>query len=434
MKLLIKNGRVVDPESQTDDQLDVLIDNGRIVNINKNIKAKAQKSIDATGLVVAPGFIDMHVHLREPGQENKETIHTGTRAAAKGGFASIACMPNTSPVNDNLSVTDYIVSEAQKSAVVNVFPIAAVTKGLKGEELTDMADLTKAGSIAFSDDGQPVFNSEIMRCALENSKLLNTLIIDHCEDKKLSRDGVMHEGQYSLLLGLKGIPSSAEEIMVSRNILLSEQAEVPIHIAHLSVKGAAALIRNAKKRKVKVTSEVSPHHLLLDDASLKNYDTNLKMNPPLRSRSDVKAMVKAMRDGIIDVIATDHAPHTPDDKAVEFDRAPFGVIGMETAVSLILDRFIYTQKITLSRFIEMISLNPARILGLNSKGRIAPGTDGDLTLLDLNKETVVDINTFESKSRNCPFDGWKLRGCPVKTIVNGKVVYPFDDKIAKEYS
>jgi dihydroorotase len=427
VKLLIKNGRVVDPESQTDDQLDVLIDNGRIADINKNIKTEAQRSIDATGLVVAPGFIDMHVHLREPGQENKETIRTGARAAAKGGFASIACMPNTAPINDNLGVTDYIVSEAQRSAVVNVFPIAAVTKGLKGEQLTDMADLTKAGAIAFSDDGQPVYNSEVMRRALEYSKLVDALIIDHCEDKELSRDGVMHEGRYSDLLGLKGIPSSSEEIMVSRNILLSEQTDVPIHIAHLSVKGAAALIRNAKKKKVKVSAEVTPHHLLLEDASLKNYDTNLKMNPPLRSRSDVKAMVKAMKDGTIDVIATDHAPHTPDEKTVEFDRAPFGVIGMETAVSLILDRFIHTQKITLSRFIEMISLNPARILGLDSKGRIAPGMDGDLTLLDLNKDTVVDVNTFESKSRNCPFDGWKLRGCPVKTIVRGNIVYPFDE-------
>jgi dihydroorotase len=427
VKLLIKNGRVVDPDSQTDDVLDVLIDKGRIVDVDRTIKTKAQRSIDAANLVVAPGFIDMHVHLREPGQENKETIKSGARAAAKGGFTSIACMPNTSPVNDNMSVTSYIVSEAKKSAVVNVFPIAAVTKGQRGEDLTDMADLAKAGAIAFSDDGQPVYNSEVMRRALEYTKLVNTLIIDHCEDKDLSRDGVMHEGRYSYRFGLKGIPSSSEEIMVSRNILLSEQTDSPVHIAHLSVKGAAVLIRNAKKRKVKVTSEVTPHHLLLEDASLKDYDTNLKMNPPLRSRSDVRAMVKALKDGTIDVIATDHAPHTPDEKAVEFDRAPFGVIGMETAVPLILDRFVHTQIITLSRFIAMISLNPARILGLQNKGRIAPGMDGDLTLLDLNRITVVDVNSFESKSRNCPFDGWKLRGCPVKTIVKGNIVYPFDE-------
>ena len=418
---------MVDPDSQTDDVLDVLIDNGRIVDIDKTIKTKVQRSIDAADLVVAPGFIDMHVHLREPGQENKETIKSGARAAAKGGFTSIACMPNTSPVNDNSSVTTYIVSEAKKNALVNVFPIAAVTKGLDGEELTDMADLTKAGAIAFSDDGQPVYSSEVMRRALEYTKLVKTLIIDHCEDKDLSRDGVMHEGPYSYRFGLKGIPSSSEEIMVSRNILLSEQTGSPVHIAHLSVKGAAALIRNAKKRKIKITCEVTPHHLLLEDASLKDYDTNLKMNPPLRSRSDVKAMVKALKDGTIDVIATDHAPHTPDEKAVEFDRAPFGVIGMETAVPLILDRFVQTQIITLSRFIAMISLNPARILGLRNKGRIAPGMDGDLTLLDLNRVTIVDVNTFESKSRNCPFDGWELRGCPVKTIVKGNIVYAFDE-------
>ncbi len=426
MKLLIRNGRVVDPESHTDDVLDVLIDNERIVDIDKTIKTKTQRSIDAAGLVVAPGFIDMHVHLREPGQENKETIKSGARAAAKGGFTSIACMPNTSPVNDNSSVTSYIVSEAKKNALVNVYPIAAVTKGLDGEELTDMADLTKAGAIAFSDDGQPVSNSEVMRRALEYTKLVKTLIIDHCEDQDLSRDGVMHEGQYSYRFGLKGIPSSSEEIMVSRNILLSEQTGSPVHIAHLSVKGAATLIRNAKKRNIKVTCEVTPHHLLLEDASLKDYNTNLKMNPPLRSRSDVKAMVKALKDGTIDVIATDHAPHTPDEKAVEFDRAPFGVIGMETAVPLILDRFVHTQIITLSRFIAMISLNPARILGLRNKGRIAPGMDGDLTLLDLNRITIIDVDSFESKSRNCPFDGWELRGCPVTTIVKGNIVYAFD--------
>jgi dihydroorotase len=426
MKLLIKNGRVVDPESQTDDQLDVLIDNGKISEISKNIDMNVQRSLDATGLVVAPGFIDMHVHLREPGQENKETIQTGARAAAKGGFTSVACMPNTSPVNDSLSVTDYILTESQKNAVVNVFPIAAVTKGLKGEELTNIKGLTKAGAVAFSDDGQPVFNNDIMRQALEYSKLFNTVIIDHCEDKELSGDGVMHEGEYSDLYGLKGIPSSAEEIMVSRNITLSDSTGVPVHIAHLSVEGAATLIRDAKKKKINVTAEVTPHHLLLEDVSLKSHDTNLKMNPPLRSRSDVKAMIQAMRDGIIDVIATDHAPHSPDDKAVDFVRAPFGVIGMEPAVSLILDRFVHPQAITLSRFIEMISLNPARILGLYGKGRIAPGMDGDLTLLDLNKLTVVDVKNFESKSRNCPFNGWELKGCPVYTIVHGNIVYPFN--------
>jgi dihydroorotase len=425
VKTLIKSGRVVDPASRTDENLDILVDNGVIVDIKKEIKTSFQKSIDATGLVIAPGFIDMHVHLREPGQENKETILTGVRAAAKGGFTSVACMPNTSPVNDNLSVTDFIVSEARKIAMVNVFPIAAVTKGLEGTELTDMADLKRAGAIAFSDDGQPVHNSEVMRRALEYSTLLDTLIINHCEDKELSRDGVMHEGYYSTLLGLKGIPASSEEIMVSRDILLAEKTGAKVHIAHLSVKGAATLIRNAKRKKIKVTAEVTPHHLLLDDSSLKTYDTNCKMKPPLRSRTDVKAMVKAMRDGVIDVIATDHAPHTPYEKDVEFEQAPFGIIGLESAVSLILDRFVHNQTITLTQFIEMISTNPARILGLKNKGRIAIGADADLTLLDLNRDAVVDVHSFESKSRNCPFHGWKLKGCPAKTIVNGNVVYAF---------
>lgn len=425
MKTLIKYGRIIDPASRTDAKLDILVDNGMIVEIKKNIKTRAQKTIDATGLVIAPGFIDMHVHLREPGQENKETIRTGARAAAKGGFTSIACMPNTSPVNDNQSVTDYIVSEARKSAMINVFPIASVTKGLKGEELTDMADLQQAGAIAFSDDGQPVFDSEVMRRALEYVKVLNTLIIDHCEDLKLSQDGVMNEGHYSTLLGLKGIPASAEEILVSRDIILAEKAGAPVHIAHLSVKGAADLVRNAKRKKIRVTAEVTPHHLLLDDSSLRAYDTNFKMKPPLRSRADMKAMVKAMREGIIDVIATDHAPHTPDEKAVEFDQAPFGIIGLETAVSLILDRLVHTKTITLFRFIEMISTNPARILGLKNKGTITIGSDADLTLLDLHKDVVVDVDTFESKSRNCPFQGWKLKGCPVLAMVNGRVAYPF---------
>jgi len=425
VKTLIKNGRVVDPASRTEEKLDILVDNGVIVDIKKEIKTRSQESIDATGLVIAPGFIDMHVHLREPGQENKETILTGARAAAKGGFTSIACMPNTAPVNDNLSVTDFIISEARKIAMVNVFPIAAVTKGLGGAELTDMADLKRAGAIAFSDDGQPVHNSEVMRRALEYSTLLDTLIINHCEDKELSRDGVMHEGYYSTLLGLKGIPASSEEVMVSRDILLAEKTAAHVHIAHLSVKRAATLIRNAKRKKIKVTAEVTPHHLLLDDSYLKSYDTNFKMKPPLRSRTDVKAMVKAMRDGVIDVIATDHAPHTPDEKDVEFDQAPFGIIGLESAVSLILDRFVHTKTITLTHFIEMISTNPARILGLNNKGRIAIGADADLTLLDLNRDVVVDVDSFESKSRNCPFHGWKLRGYPVKTIVSGNVVYPF---------
>ncbi len=420
---MIKNGRVVDPASRTDKKLDVLIDKGKIIDIKPKISSGGTKNIDASGLVVAPGFIDMHVHLREPGQEDKETIATGARAAARGGFTTIACMPNTNPVNDNRGVTEYILSEAKKNAIVNIFPIASITKEEKGEELTDMADLIDAGAVAFSDDGMPVQNSQVMRRVLEYSKILNTVIIDHCEDKNLSADGVMHEGYYSYLYGLKGIPSSSEETVVSRDIILAQKADAAIHIAHLSVKGAVALVKEAKKKKVKVTAEVTPHHLFLTDSLIESYDTNLKMNPPLRSKEDARALQQAVKDGTIDVFATDHAPHTVDEKDVEFDIAPFGINGLETAVPLLLDKLVNKKFITISRFIEMISTNPALILRLENKGKICPGADADLTLLDLNKKIIVEVNFFKSKSRNNPFNGWELKGAPEMTIVGGKIVY-----------
>ncbi|UCE21850.1 MAG: dihydroorotase [Candidatus Aminicenantes bacterium] len=423
MKLLIKNGRVVDPASRTDKKLDVLIDKGKIIDIKPKISAGGAKSIDASGMIVAPGFIDMHVHLREPGQEDKETIATGARAAARGGFTSIACMPNTYPVNDNRGVTEYILSEAKKNAIVNIFPIASITKEEKGEELTDMADLIDAGAVAFSDDGMPVQNSQVMRRALEYSKILNTVIIDHCEDKNLSTDGVMHEGYYSYLYGLKGIPVSSEETIVSRDIILAQKADAAIHIAHLSVKGAVALVKEAKKKKVKVTAEVTPHHLFLTDSLIESYDTNLKMNPPLRSKEDARALQQAVKDGTIDVFATDHAPHTVDEKDVEFDIAPFGINGLETAVPLLLDKLVNKKIILISRFVEMISTNPALILRLENKGKICPGADADLTLLNLNKKIIVDVNSFKSKSRNNPFNGWELKGAPEMTIVGGKIAY-----------
>jgi len=425
VKLLIKNGRVIDPASGIDDTLDILIERGKIVDIKTKIDGDGPKIIDASRLVVAPGFIDIHTHLREPGQEDKETIHTGSLAAAKGGFTSIACMPNTTPVNDNRGIIEYILSEAKKSAVVNIFPIGAVTKGQKGEELTDMADMVDAGAVAFSDDGLPIMNNYLMRRTLEYSKLLNILIIDHCEDTNLSSGGVMHEGYYSYLLGLTGIPSFSEEIMVSRDIILAEKTDARIHIAHLSVKGAAELVREAKKKKLKVTAEVTPHHLFLTDASLENFDTNLKVNPPLRTKDDVKALIEAVKNGVVDVFATDHAPHTPDDKEVELDQAPFGINGLETAVSLFLDKLVHKNIISLQKFIEMISTNPALILGFENKGRIYIGADADLTILNLHKEIIVDVNRFKSKSRNNPFHGWKLKGAPEMTIVGGKIVYPF---------
>jgi len=423
VRLLIKNGRVIDPSSKTDDTLDLLIEKGKIVDIKAKIETKGAKVIDASNLVVTPGFIDMHTHLREPGQEDKETIATGALAAAKGGFTSIACMPNTDPVNDNRGVTEYILSEAKKNALVNIFPIASITKDQAGKELIDMADLADAGAIAFSDDGFPVEDSQVMRRALEYSRILNTPIIDHCEDKKLSNEGVMHEGYYSYFFGLKGIPASSEETMVARDIILAKKADVPIHIAHLSVKGAVNIIKEAKKKNVKVTTEVTPHHLFLTDSHLENYDTNLKVNPPLRSKEDAQALIKAVKEGVVDVFATDHAPHTLDEKDVEFDKAPFGINGLETAVSLFLDKLVTKNVISLQKFIGMISTAPALILGLENKGKICVGADADITILNLHKEIVVDVNTFKSKSKNNPFQGWKLRGIPAMTIVGGKIVY-----------
>jgi len=425
VRLLIKNGRVIDPASRTDETLDILIDKGKIVDLKAKIETEGPKTIDASRLVVAPGFIDMHAHLREPGQEYKETIHTASLAAAKGGFTSLCAMPNTDPVNDNRGVTEYILSEAKKSAVVNIFPIASVSRGLRGEELTDMADLISAGAIAFSDDGRPIQNSQLMRRALEYSKFLNALIIDHCEDRNLSEEGVMHEGHYSYLLGLRGIPASSEEIIVARDIILAEKADARIHIAHLSVEGAIHSVREAKKKKIKITAEATPHHLVLTDSYLESYDTNFKVNPPLRSKEDVQALIEAVKGGFVDVLASDHAPHTPEEKEVEFDKAPFGIAGLETAVSLILDRLVNKNIISLQKFIGMISTTPALILGLQNKGKICVGADADLTILNLHKEIVVDVNTFKSKSRNNPFHNWKLKGAPVMTIVGGKIVYPF---------
>jgi dihydroorotase len=423
VSLLIKNGRVIDPSSRTDETLDILIENGKIKAISPRIDLKEAEIIDASRLVVAPGFIDMHVHLREPGEEHKEDIATGSLAAARGGFTSICCMPNTRPPNDNSGITEYIIAEARKRAVVNIYPVAAITRGLAGEELTDMADLSQAGAIAFSDDGQPVANSLVMRRALEYSLLLDKLIIDHCEDKNLSMGGVMHEGEISLRLGLSGMPAAAEEIMIARDIILAQLTRARLHVAHLSTKGGIELVRLAKKKGIPVTAEVTPHHLILSDENLVNYNPNFKVNPPLRSAEHRQALLEGLKDGTIDVIATDHAPHTPEEKDVEFDLAPFGLIGLETAVSLMLDRFVHKNIISLERLIDLMSCRPAQLLGLKNKGRIAPGADADLTILNLRQEVVIDVERFASKSRNCPFHGWKLKGAVAFTIVGGKIVY-----------
>ena len=426
MELLIRNGRVVDPATKTDETLDILIRDGRITGVGPRIEVRAREVIDAARLVVVPGLIDMHVHLREPGGEAKETIATGSRAAAKGGFTTVCAMPNTNPVNDNIRVTERILAGAARTSLVNVLPVADISKGSRGKELVDMAGLCAAGAVAFSDDGRPVAGSRFMNRALEAAKALGALVIDHCEDRDLSGDGVMHEGAVSRRLRVRGIPASAEEVMVARDLILARELGTRIHIAHLSTAGGLLALRAAKDQGVAATAEVTPHHLLLTDAALEGRDPDFKMNPPLRSPEHVEALAGAVKSGLVDVIATDHAPHTVGEKSRGLEKAPFGIVGLETAVALLLDRLVHKKVIPLGRFVELLSSNPARILGLRDKGRIAVGADADLTILNLAKAGTIDKNAFESKGRNTPFDGWKLKGRAVMTIVAGRVVYPFD--------
>jgi dihydroorotase len=422
---LVRGGRVVDPASGLDGLFDILVRDGKIAAVGARPGAAADRTIDVAGRVVVPGLIDMHVHLREPGYEAKETIATGTRAAARGGFTTVCAMPNTDPVNDSPAVTGRILAEARRSAVVNVLPIAAVTRGSRGEELVDMAGLAAAGAVAFSDDGLPVMTGRLMRLALVRAEAAGGLVIDHCEDRSLSAGGVMHEGPVSARLGLAGIPSASEDVAVARDVVLAESLAARVHIAHLSTAAGVRIVAEARSRGVRVSAEVTPHHLLLTDEALGTRDANFKMNPPLRGASDAAALVGGLKAGVIDVIATDHAPHTAGEKGREFAMAPFGVVGLETAVPLVLDRFVGRNVLSLGRFVELLSANPARLLGLAGKGRISAGADADLTVLDLDAETTVDKDRFESKGRNTPFDGWKLRGAVAMTIVGGRVVYPF---------
>jgi dihydroorotase len=421
-KLLLKNGRVIDPSRNLDETLDILIDDeGKIARIGANLKSAGTETLDLSRLVVAPGFIDMHVHLREPGKEEAETIQTGTRAAIAGGFTAVACMPNTNPVNDNAGITEFILQKARKEAAIPVYPIAAISKKQAGEELTEMGELKEAGAVAVSDDGKPVANSRLMRYALEYAKMFNLPVIDHCEDPNLFKGGVMHEGFYSTKLGLRGIPSAAEEIMVSRNVLLSGLTEARVHLAHLSTAGSMELVRRAKEQRLQVTAEVTPHHFTLTDEAVCSYDTNTKMNPPLRTAEDVEAVLAAIEDGTVDVIASDHAPHHSDTKMVEYDIASFGIVGLETSVSLGLDRLVNTNRISLGRFVELYSLNPGRILGI--RRGVKEGSPATLTVFHPSKKITVQPSKFQSKSRNTPFDGWSLRGAPMATISYGELVW-----------
>jgi dihydroorotase len=422
-KLLIKNGRVIDPASQHDAVADILIKDGYIVRIGQNLHAIAATLFDASGLIVAPGFIDMHVHLREPGFEHAETIESGSRAAVAGGFSSIAAMPNTLPVNDDATVTRYILERAQRSAVANVFAIGAITKNSAGEELAAIGSMKNAGAVGISDDGRPVMNSRVMRWAMEFARAFDLPVIDHCEDLNLSAGGDMHEGFESVRLGLRGIPSVSEDVMVARDLLLVELTGARYHVAHVSSRRSLEMVAQAKARGLPVTCEVTPHHFSLTDADLVPYDSNYKMRPPLRSAADAQALVDGIAAGAVDAIATDHAPHPGSEKMQEFEKCPFGIIGLETALALALEKLVHTGKVSLLRMIELFTLGPARILGLNNRGRLSPGAAADVTIFDTELVWSYDVNRSSSKSRNSPFDGKTFRGGPVATVVNGVIVW-----------
>lgn len=420
MRILIKNGRVIDPFQDIDNSQEILIEGDKIKGLYPKGKGpKPDKIIDASGCIVVPGLVDMHTHLRDPGFEYKETIKTGTLAALKGGFTSVCCMPNTNPANDTVAVTEYIIEKASREGFCSVYPIGAITKGQKGEALTELETLKKAGCIAFSDDGKPIMNSLIMRRALEYSKIFGVPIISHCEDLKLSEGGVMNEGFVSTILGLNGIPKAAEDTMVARDLSLCELTRGRLHIAHVSTEGSVKLIREAKGRGLNVTSETCPHYFCLTDESLKSYNTNFKVNPPLRTEKDINAIKQGLKDGTIDVIATDHAPHHFDDKAKEFDAAAFGISGLETAFALGL-QLVKQGILDLKQLISKMSLTPSKIMGIH-KGTLAIGADADITIINPGKKFIVDASAFLSKGKNTPFDGWHLEGIIEKTIFMGKV-------------
>ncbi|HET9492404.1 MAG TPA: dihydroorotase [Methylomirabilota bacterium] len=424
MSLLIRNARVIDPANALDTVADVFIDGGVIKQVGARlVVAEGAEVIEAAGKVVCPGFIDIHAHLREPGYEYKETVATGTRAAAAGGFTAVCCMANTDPVNDNGSITEYILERARAEGAVHVYPIGAVTRGLRGEELAELAELADAGCVAFSDDGHCVMNAALYRRAMEYTLPFGAPVISHAEDTALSRGGAMNEGVVSTELGLPGAPAAAEEVMVARDIALAELTGAHVHIAHVSTAGAGRLVRDAKARGVRVTAEVTPHHLVLTEEAVRSFDPNTKMNPPLRSKRDTESLLEALVDGTIDCIATDHAPHALSEKEGEYDRAAFGVVGLETAVAVLLDRLVRPGLLPLPTLVARLSRDPARLLNLPG-GTLSPGARADITILDLERELTVEPSRFQSRSRNTPFTGWRLRGGPWMTIVSGTRVAP----------
>jgi len=422
MSILIKKGRVVNPTTKTDEILDILIEGERIKKIGANINFSAAQLIDASGKVVAPGFIDMHTHLREPGREDEETIQTGTYAAARGGFTTICCMPNTNPAIDEPSLVEFVLKEAQRRGIVEVLPIATISKNREGKDLSQMGRLKEAGAVAFSDDGDWVVSSHLMRRALEYVKMLNVPIISHCEDKSLNQDGVMNEGYFSTILGLKGMPAEGEEIAVFRDLLLAKMTGSYVHIAHVSTANSVRLIKEAKKAGIRVTAEVTPHHFTLTDEEVTSFNTNTKMNPPLRSKKDVEALKQGLKNNIIDVIATDHAPHTFEEKEKEYNFAPFGAIGLETALGLVIKELVKKNVISLMEAVAKLTINPACVLGID-RGEIKEGKKANLTIFDLEKIWEVKEEEFLSKSTNSPFLGWHLPARIEYTIVGGRVVY-----------
>ena len=425
MKLLISNGHLIDPAAPENTGMNVLIENGRVSAWVRpgDAQPEVDEIFDANGMLVAPGFIDMHVHLREPGQEHKETIATGCAAAVVGGFTSVCPMPNTTPVNDNAAITRYMIEQGERAGFSNVLPIGAITKSSDGSELAEMGEMKAAGAVAVSDDGRPVPNAGIMRRAMQYAKDFDLPVIDHCEDKSLSVGGVMHEGRVSLLLGLKGLPALAEEIDVVRDLLLAKETGAHIHIAHISTKGTIEAVRRAKNEGINVTCEVAPHHFTLTDRSVEGYDTNTKMAPPLRSEQHLEAVIEGIKDGTIDAIASDHAPHHADEKALEYDRAPFGIIGLETSIGLALSELVHKGVIGLERLVELCSANPAKILRLSDRGTLKAGSIADVTILDPDREWTYINSESRSKSRNSPFDGRKLLGEVTATIVSGRLVF-----------
>jgi dihydroorotase len=426
MKRLLKGGRVVDPANGIDGVCDVLLDGDRIAAVGRDLPVDGATIVEMpAGVVVCPGFIDMHVHLREPGQEHKETVATGAASAVAGGFTAVACMPNTVPVNDNANVTAYILSKAAEANLARVYPIGAVSRGSKGELLADIAELRQAGCVAITDDGHPVATALLLRRALEYAGMFGIPVIEHCEDPSLKGDAVAHEGYQAATLGLRGMPNACEALGVERGILLSELTGTQFHVAHMSARASLRAVRKGKQDGVRVTCEVTPHHFTLTDEALASpipYDTNTKMNPPLRETADRDAMLSGIADGSIDAIATDHAPHHYDEKNVEFDRAPFGIVGLETAVPLSLDRLVHAGFIRLPRLVELLSVNPARILRVQG-GTLSPGAPADITILAPELKVRIEAAALRSRSKNTPFDGWELRGGVAATIVGGRTLH-----------